>query len=77
MPASSTEVYRLMERMHEALADVAAGQPRHVVAEAVTRVAAAFVQGAAGAQHEADALVIAATIMAEIAAERRGTRTTH
>lgn len=70
MPASSMEVFRLMERMHKALIDLSMWQSRDVVAEAVTRTAAAIVAGCAPSGHEADALTIGATIFVEKAAEQ-------
>ena len=74
MAASSMEVYRLMEQMHEALSALAMGQPRHVVAEAVTRTAAAIVAGCAPVGREVDALTIGATIFVERAAEQPATQ---
>lgn len=65
MPASSMEVYLLMQQMHTALIDLCMGKPRHVVAEAVTRTAAAIVGGAAPVGQASNLLLIAATVFVE------------
>lgn len=65
MPASSMEVYLLMQQMHTALIDLCMGKPRHVVAEAVTRTAAAIVVGAAPVGQASNLLLIAATVFVE------------
>lgn len=59
-----------MERMFTAVTEVSMGQPRHVVAEAVTRVAASIVAGCAPAGSESAALKICVAIFAEKAAEQ-------
>lgn len=77
MPASNMEVFHLMERMFEALADVSMGQPRHIVAEAVTRVAASLVAGCAPPGCEAEALTLGATIFVEKAGQQPLASTRH
>ena len=64
MSASDLETFRLMERMFDAVAAIALGQPACMVAEAVTRVAAAIVAGASPGK-EAEALSVAGEIFAQ------------
>ena len=71
MPASSMEVFRLMEQMHEVVADIAMGHPRHVVCEAITRVAVAIVAGCADDARRADALTTGAAIFMDKANRER------
>ena len=65
MPISDMDVSQLIKLMTEALAEIAIGQPAHLVAEAATRAASCIVTNASRPGAAASALLTCATIFVE------------